>query len=202
MSKALLTVLVIFSIVTYAMAQPGAQITHRIKIDGQVVTAIITDDDTLYVAELDDVSITSKRKFASREEEALYRRYRRYATKVYPYAVKAIRVFRDVEEVTKEMSKRKQRRHLRKLQKELKKEFEDPLKSLSKTQGRILVHMIERELETPLHFLIKELKGGLTATYWSTAGSFFGYHLKRGYIQGEDPIMDIVLADFDVTHPK
>jgi len=88
------------------------------------------------------------------------------------------------------------------LQRELKKEFEDPLKNLSKTQGRILVHMIERELDTPLHFLIKELKGGLTATYWSTAGSFFGYHLKRGYIEGEDPIMDIVLADFDVTHPK
>lgn len=194
--------MIILLAVSIASAQPGTQITERIEIEGQVVSAIITDDDTLYIAELDDVSITSKRKFASRDEEALYRRYRRYANKVYPYAVEAIRVFREVEQITGEMSKRKQRRHLRKLQRELKEEFEDPLRDLSKTQGRILVHMIERELDTPLHFLIKELKGGFTATYWSTAGSFFGYHLKRGYIEGEDPIMDIVLADFDVTHSK
>ncbi len=183
-------------------AQSSEGVREKIEINGEVVTAIITEDDTLYMAELDDVSITSKRRFKSREEEALYRRYRRYANKVYPYAVKAIRVFRELEEVRNSMSRRRQRKHTRKLQRALKKEFEDPLRKLSKTQGRILVHMIERELNSPLHYLIKDLKGGLTATYWSTTGSLFGYHLKKGYIKGEDPIMDIVLADFDVTHPK
>ena len=100
------------------------------------------------------------------------------------------------------MNKRKQRRHIRRLQKELKEEFEEPLKSLSRTQGRILVHMIERELDKPLYFLIKDLKNGFTATYWSAAGTLFGYQLKKGYIVGDDPIMDIVLEDFDVTHSE
>jgi len=173
---------------------------QRIRIDGQVVTAIITGDDTLYVAELEDVSITSKRKFNSKDEYALYHKYRRYANKVYPYAVDAIRIFRELEQVVATMKPRQQRKHIRRLQKELKDQFEDPLKNLSKTQGRILVHMIEKELDTPMYFLIKDLKNGFTATYWNAAGKLYGYHLRDGYIVGEDPILDIVLEDFDISH--
>jgi len=174
---------------------------EKIEIDGQVVTAIITEDDTLYIADLGDVSITSKRKFASKKEYALYLRYRRYANKVFPYAVKAIRIFREVEDITSNMKPRHQRKHIRRLQRELKSEFEEPLKTLSKTQGKILVHMIEKELCQPLFYLIKGLKGGLTANYWNTAGKLYGYHLRKGYIVGEDPVMDLVLDDFNITHP-
>ena len=189
----------VMMISTLVAGQTGP-IPERIEIDGQVLTAIITEDDTLYVADLGDVSITSKRHFADKKEYALYLRYRRYANKVYPYAVKAIRIFREVEEVTQTMKKRHQRKHIRRLQRELKDEFEEPLKKLSKTQGRILVHMIEKELCTPLFYLIKDLKGGLTANYWNTAGKLYGYHLRKGYIIGKDPVMDIVLDDFNITH--
>jgi len=80
------------------------------------------------------------------------------------------------------------------------KEFEEPLRKLSKTQGYILVKMIERETDRPMHDLIKELRGGLTATYWSTMGKMFGHELKNGYIEGENPILDIVLQDYDISH--
>lgn len=173
---------------------------EKITINGQVVTAIITEDDTLYIAELEDVSVTSKRHFKSKDEYALYMRYRRYANKVYPYAVDAIRIFRELEEVMQTMKPREQRKHIRRLQKELKDQFEDPLKNLSRTQGRILVHMIEKELDTPMYFLIKDLKNGFTAGYWNTAGKLYGYNLRKGYIIGEDPILDIVLEDFDISH--
>ena len=173
---------------------------EKIELDGQVVTAIITEDDTLYIADLGDVSITSKRSFASKQEHALYLRYRRYANKVYPYAVKAIRIFRELEEVTQSMKPRQQRKHIRRLQRQLKSEFEKPLKTLSKTQGKILVHMIEKELCQPLFYLIKDLKGGLTANYWNTAGKLYGYKLRKGYIVGADPVMDMVLDDFNITH--
>jgi len=191
----------VFNLATlpWIMAQSTSD-PQKITIDGQVVTAIITGEDTLYIADLEDVSITSKRKFDSKDEYALYQKYRRYANKVYPYAVDAIRIFRELEVVTATMKPRDQRKHIRRLQKELKDQFEDPLKNLSKTQGRILVHMIEKELDTPMFFLIKDLKNGLTATYWNAAGKLFGYHLRDGYIIGEDPILDIVLEDFDISH--
>lgn len=176
--------------------------SQQVEIDGQELTVFVTEDgDTLFIAnELSDVSVSSPRRFESDEDYKLYRKYRYYAPKVYPYAVEAIRIFRETEHVTATMKPREQKKHYRRLQKELKKEFEEPLKKLSKTQGYLLVKMIERETERPMHDLIKELRNGLTATYWSTLGKMFGHELKNGYIEGENPILDIVLQDYDISH--
>ena len=199
LSRKYLTMILMVGTIGYGWTQTGP-LPEKIEVDGQVVTAIITEDDTLFIADLGDVSITSKRKFADKKEYALYLRYRRYANKVYPYAVKAIRIFRELEDVTQNMKRKHQRKHIRRLQRNLESEFEKPLKSLSKTQGKILVHMIENELCTPLFYLIKDLKGGLKANIWNTTGKLYGYQLRKGYVIGEDPVMDLVLDDFNISH--
>jgi hypothetical protein len=171
------------------------------SIDGHVVTAYIDEcGDTIILADLEDVSITSFRDFESREERLKYYRYRRYALKVYPYATEAIKIFREVQNETNYMSKRKRKKHLKRLNKELKDKFEDPLRKLTKTQGLILTKMIEKELDTPMYQLIKNMRGGMTAGYWNTIGQFNGYKLKNGYIRGEDPILDAVLDDFNISY--
>ncbi|MDX1685234.1 MAG: DUF4294 domain-containing protein [Saprospiraceae bacterium] len=173
----------------------------KMTIDGHVVQAYVDEcGDTIILAELDDVSVTSMREFESRADRLKYYRYRRYAVEVYPYATEAIRIFREVEDSTSEMSKGKRRRHIRRLNRELKEQFEDPLKKLTKTQGLILTKMIERELDTPIYELIKNMRGGFTAGYWNTIGFFNGYRLKTGYIRGEDEILDAVLDDFDISY--
>ena len=98
------------------------------------------------------------------------------------------------------MKKSKRKKYVRKLQKQLKKEFEDPLKKLTKTQGLILTKMIERETDESMYNLIKNLRGGVPATYWSTASRFWGYRLKEKYKEGDDPIMDAVLKDFNISY--
>ena len=156
--------------------------------------------DTLIVATLDDVSISSMREFKSREDYLRYRRYRNYAAKVYPYAVEAVKIFREVEYATQTMKERQRKKYIKTLHKDLKEQFTDPLKKLTKTQGMILIKMIERELDTPVYFLIKDLRNGLTATYWSTMGSLFGHDLKEGYHEGQDSILDAVLQDMDISY--
>jgi len=54
-------------------------------------------------------------------------------------------------------------------------------------------------LDVPIYEVIKELKGGATATYWSTLGKLYGYTLKDKYEPGKDPILDLVLQDFDIN---
>lgn len=174
---------------------------EKLEIDGQIVTALITEtNDTILIADLDEMSISSIRKFDSRQDELRYKKYRRYAAKVYPYAVEGIRIFREQEFVTQNMSKRKRKKHIKRLQKELKKEFKDPLKKLSKTQGKILIKMIEKELDTPFYDLLKNLRGSFQAMYWNNMSKFFGYRLKEGYVEGNDKILDAVLHDFDISH--
>ncbi|MBR9921996.1 MAG: DUF4294 domain-containing protein [Bacteroidetes bacterium] len=172
-----------------------------VMIDGHVLQQMITEEgDTILMAQLDDISVTSPRKFANRDDYMLYLKYRRYANIVYPYAKEAIRIFRETEHVTTTMKKREQKKYIKDLQKQLKEEFEDPLKNLTRTQGMILTTMIERELDTSMYDLLKNLRGGLTASYWSTLSRFYGYRLKEGYIVGDDPILDAVLEDFDISY--
>ena len=172
----------------------------KLKIDGEIVEVLYTEDDTLLLADLGDVYVSSLRNFDSVDEYLRYMKYRRYATKVYPYAVEAIKIFREVEEITATMKPKKRKKHIKRLHKQLKKEFTDPLKNLSKTQGKILVKMIEKELDKPFHTLIKSLRGGFNAAYWSTISRPFGYRLKEGYVKGEDKILDAVLNDLDISH--
>ena len=177
------------------------QSKETVSIAGQQYPYIVDDcGDTLIVATLDDVSISTMREFKSREDYLRYRRYRRYAAKVYPYAVEAVKIFREVEYSTQTMKEKQRRKYIKTLHKDLKEQFTDPLKHLTKTQGMILIKMIERELDTPVYFLIKDLRNGLTATYWGTMGSLFGHDLKEGYHEGQDSILDAVLQDMDISY--
>lgn len=171
------------------------------SINGRIVEFMVDEcGDTILMAQLNDVAITSKRMFDNPDDLRTYRRYRRYAYHVYPYAAEAIKIFREVEYASDNMRKGQRRRYIRVLQRDLKDEFEDPLRSLTKTQGRILFKMIERELDTSMFELLKSLKGGLSASYWGTMGRLYGHHLKDGYIRGDDPILDLVLDDIDISY--
>lgn len=174
--------------------------TEYVQINGEWAPVQIDGCDTLILLELDEVSFTAPRIFASAEEEAKYRKYKRYAAIVYPYATRAIKIFEETDFVTRHMKKRQRRKHIKRLQKELKEEFEDPLKKLTKTQGYILVEMIEREREESMYELIRGLKNGLSARYWQIMGSFFEYDLKEPYARGQDPILDMILDDLDVSY--
>ncbi len=197
--KYLLSIAITSLALVASFGQPNEK-REKIFLDGEVVTALITDSDTIIIADLDDVSVSSPRAFKDRNEYRLYLKYRRYASKVYPYAVQAIRIFREVDYVTQNMKAGKKKRHIKRLQKEYKKEFKGQLKNLTKTQGKILIKMIERELDTPFYTLVKELRGGVTAAYWNQLGKLNGYQLKEGYIKGDEPILDAVLQDFDISY--
>lgn len=170
-------------------------------VDGTVVTALITaEGDTLILADLDDISITSLRSFKSDEDYKKYMKFKRYAAKVYPYAKEAIKIFRQAEYATQNMGKRKRKKYMRQLQKDLKEEFEEPLIKLTKLQGKILMKMIEKELDKTMFDLIKGVRGGFVATYWHNFGKLYSHDLKEGYHEGRYIILDAVLNDFDISY--
>lgn len=174
---------------------------YETTINGRVMTAMITESgDTLIMEKLDDISITSLRSFKSEADYRKYMKFRRYAAIVYPYAKEAIKIFRETEYVTANMRKRKRKKHIKKLQEDLKTEFETPLKKLTKLQGKILIKMIERELDKTMYELISGLRGRFTAFYWHNASKLYSYDLKEGYQEGKYEILDAVLKDFDISY--
>ena len=197
MKKIFLPLILGIAFVSFLQAQNEGQVV----INGQQYSYMIDGcGDTLIIADLEDVSVSSMREFSNRDEYLKYRRYRRYAAKVYPYAVEAIKLFRELEYVTNTMKEKDRRKYTKQLHKDLKQEFTDPLKHLTKTQGMILIKMIERELDTNMYTLIKDLRNGFTASYWNTMGGLFGHDLKEGYVEGNDPILDAVLKDMNISY--
>lgn len=171
------------------------------SLNGRVMTAMITESgDTLIMEKLDDISITSLRKFKSTEDYNKYMKFKRYAAIVYPYAKEAIKIFRETEYATQTMKKRKRKKHIKMLQEELKEKFEKPLSKLTKLQGKILIKMIERELDKNMFTLIKGLRGRFAAFYWHNASKLYSYDLKEGYQYGKYEILDAVLQDFDISY--
>ena len=200
----LLLTLLLFSGLCTCVISPNAlhaQVNGYTKIDGKYYPYVVDDcGDTLIVAQLGDVSVSSPEAFETEEDYKQYRRYRIYAQRAYPYAVDAIRIFRETEYMTQNMTKRERKRYNKRLQNELEEKFEAPLKKMSKTQGKVLICMIENEIDLPVYDLIKELRGGLTARYWATLGGLYGHRLKDKYTVGEDYVLDAVLDDFDVSY--
>ena len=74
------------------------------------------------------------------------------------------------------------------------------LRKLTKLQGKILIKMIERELDKSMYDFIVMLRGRFTAFYWHNASKLYSYDLKEGYQEGKYEILDAVLKDFDISY--
>jgi hypothetical protein len=173
--------------------------TTIVHHDGRVMRIRITGTDTLIVATIPEVVIKAPPVFSNDEEYRQYMRYRRYAMDVLPYAIESIRMYRKYEAETKDMKSGKARKYAKTIQQEAKDEFTDRLKTLSRTQGKILVKMIERHLNTNTYDILKDVRGSFNAMKWQTVGKLYGYDLKEGYHPGEDRILDMILNDFEIT---
>jgi hypothetical protein len=119
--------------------------------DFDILTRVIRDGDTLLHSNIREVSVYPVPQFSSRRE---FRRYDRlvYNLKVvYPYAVLAAEMLNDMNQVFLTLkTEKEQKEYVKKVEKELMNEFEDDLKSLTLTQGRLLIKLIDRETGAPL----------------------------------------------------
>lgn len=171
--------------------------TDTVSMQGGWVRREIIDGDTFYLSTLRTVKVTAIRQYKDRAERDRLARYRRYAANVYPYAVQAVDLYEEVQDAKTDMSKRQYRKYSKKQKKVFKEDFEDRLKQLYKTEGMILIKMIERQTGRPCYDIIKEARGTVTAVYWQNLGKLWGFDLKHGYHPGEDPLLDEVLLDYD-----
>lgn len=174
----------------------SAQTTDTLRSGGWARLEV-TGEDSIYVMSLNPVRVLGRRFFKDFSEQRQYYLYFRAARKVYPYAIQAVNLYKEIETETQEMRKGQRKRYIKKQNNELKDEFKEQLKNFSRTEGKVLIKMIEREVGKPFYQVISETKGGMTAMYWHNLGKIWGYDLKDGYRTGADPLLDEILTDYD-----
>lgn len=156
--------------------------------------------DTIIYVELREIEIKAPRTFASADDYKRWERYKRLAPSVVPYAVKTVKTYRLMEASTRDGSKRDRKKYIKSLEEGMESQLRDQLKNLSRTQGFLMIEMVERELHMSFFDLVKDVKGNFTAFYWNEFGKMYDYRLKEAYMRGNDPILDSVLDQFDLSY--
>lgn len=153
-----------------------------------VLYARVVDGDTVPIVPLKQVTIVSLRIIDSKRDARRYSKLVRNVKKVYPYAKLAGIKLREYEELLLAAANDKERRQLMKqAEEELKEEYEDDLRKMTFSQGRILIKLVDRETGNSSYELVQELRGNFMAFFWQTFARIFGYDLKVRYDpEGED----------------
>ena len=145
-------------------------------------TPIFKDTIPQFGIPLKEVVLFQPLKFRTIDELKDYLVLRRRVIKVYPYAKLASDRLMILNKRLKNLkSKRSKRKYLRRLEKFLYEEFEQELKKLSRSQGKILIKLVHRQTGITIFELIKELRTGLKAFFYQTTASLFKLSLKDKY---------------------
>jgi hypothetical protein len=161
----------------------------------KVYRAMVVDGDTMPVMQLRESVIEARWTPRDRRQAERYDRITRNVLKVYPYARVTAELLREYEhDLARIQREADQDLYIKLAEAELRAEFEEEIKDLTASQGRILVKLIDRETGRTSYELVKELRGGFTAFIWQGAARLFGQDLKSSYdALGDDRMLELVV---------
>ncbi|MBI5219331.1 MAG: DUF4294 domain-containing protein [Bacteroidia bacterium] len=156
---------------------------------------IVIDGDTMPHMDLRQVLVFPEFKFKTKRQAQKFDKLIFNVKKVYPYAKLAGAKLREIETNLGYITTESLRKfYVKDEERKLKQEFEEDLKKLTISQGKILIKLIDRETGRTTYQLVKDLRGSLSAFIWQTLARLFGSDLKAEYDpEGDDKKIEIVI---------
>jgi hypothetical protein len=129
-------------------------------------------------------------------------RLRYNVQKVYPYALMASEILKDVDITLARLPDKEARKeYMKSIEKQMNRKFKGELQNLSITQGQILVKLISRQTGRNCFSIIKEVKGGFNAFIWQGVALVFSNNLKREYDPTDrDRDIESIVADLETNN--
>lgn len=156
------------------------------------VWAEVYNGDTIPSIRFQDVYVYADYIYKNKKQYEAWSRTKYNVKKVYPYAILAAAKLKEYNAIMEKMPNENMKKaYLKVIEKQLKEEFEEPLKDLTITQGRILLKLIDRETGNTSYELVKGLRGNFQAFMWQSVARLFGSNMKTGYdAEGEDIMIE------------
>lgn len=152
--------------------------------------AEVVNNDTVPIVHLNTVEVYASFPFATPKHYELWTRTKANVKKVYPYAILAAAKMKEYNLVLLNIpDKNLQKAFLKQCEKDLKKDFEEELKALTISQGKILMKLIDRETGKTTYEIVKQFRGGFQATLWQGLACLFGHNMKVKYDSNVEDIM-------------
>ncbi len=157
--------------------------------------------ETLPEVEIKEVAVYGHSGVTPRKSEL--RKYDRLVyniKRVYPYAMivreKLTEVNNDLMNIPEEKDRKD---YMKKIEKDVFASYEDDIREMTITQGRLLLKLIDRETQNTSYDLIKQYRGGLSAAFWQGIARIFGTNLKEQYDPyGQDILIELIIQDIEM----
>lgn len=172
-----------FDFATEATAQgTSADVPLKVQYVTGYYRTIDQYGDTVRVTLLRDLVKFSPLKFKNKKEEQFYWRTVRDVRKTLPYAKLAFATLCETYEYIQTIPDPKVREaHLKRLEKDIFERYKPAIKSMTKTQGKVLLKLINRETDQSSFNIVKAFLGSFRAGFWQTFGRFFGMNMRAGF---------------------
>ena len=138
----------------------------------------------------------------SKKSRNRYIRLERNVRKVYPYAnkisellVEYSSIIDSLEEYSGIIRYQKKRDIFSKIEDELISQYGHSIKKLTKSQGRILIRLVDRETNRTSYKIIKDFRNIFSAGFWQITARVFGHNLRSIYNpnKGEDRMIEYII---------
>ncbi len=187
--------LIILLILTMASTVVMGQERPKWSIRGGVISGIeVEDGDTIQ-----KVNILPIYAFTKPKDMRQYQRLVNNVKKVYPYAKEA-RMYLDSLNMAYENagSNRKKDEISKNLEKTIVKKYTPVLLKMTRSQGKILIKLIDRETSYTAYNLVDEYRGSFSAKFWNTIARVFKANLKQGYDpENEDALIEQIIILYE-----
>ena len=167
-----------------AYAQDSEQDDLQLKVKAYRGFKRIVDEygDTCRLTYIRDIYVFPPLKFKNKKQEEFYWRTVRDVRKTLPYAKLAFSTLCETYEYIQTIPDKKEReRHLKTLEKDIFEQYKPVVKKMTKSQGKMLLKLINRETDQTSYHIVKAFLGSFRAGFWQTFGRFFGMNMRAGY---------------------
>ena len=143
----------------------------------------VINGDTLFVERITPSKCYSRLPRQKGKEWRKYYRLVHNFAKTYPYALASKKILMSVDStvIADGLKRGKRDKYITQVQKELFAVFEAPLRSMTVSQGALLMKLVNREIGKTSFKIIKDYKNGIAAGFWQGIAKIFGSDLKKPY---------------------
>ena len=161
--------------------------------DEMALKYIIEGNDTIYIDHINPSKVYSRLPKQRGREWIRYYRLVHNFSKAYPYALVARKLVQEADSTiaADKLKRVKKDIYVTKVQQELFDVFESQMRSMTVSQGALLMKLIDREVGKSSYDIIKDYKNGMAAGFWQGIAKLFGSDLKKPYDpEGEDALTE------------
>lgn len=161
----------------------------------EILGSVVVDGDTIPNKQVKEVRVFPKIEFKNNRHRRRYTRLMRNVKKAHPFSVIVRNEFAKMNDSLHYIvGERERKKFIKDYEKEMFRRYEDDLRKLTFSQGRILLKLVYRELGNTSYHYVKEYRGDFSAVFWQGIARLFGANLKSTYDPaGEDAEIELIV---------